>query len=166
MENIVGHHTAYSVEKKMSSLYFLGGGGSSERVPGVLMVGTAPKPISVSFLMDLLNVSNQMIIGSDGQLRNFSINTVFCFLQELSAHLISINSERKAIYVMFATFEDIWKFTTYYKIGFLRHCMENLLLDQTFWLSSSKDDFAIEVTIQEETLNLFYRGILLQEGWH
>uniref|UniRef100_A0A3P8PTJ4 SH3 domain-containing protein n=1 Tax=Astatotilapia calliptera TaxID=8154 RepID=A0A3P8PTJ4_ASTCA len=107
---------------------------------------------------------HQMIIGSDGQLRNFSINTVFCFLQELSAHLISINSERKAIYVMFTTFEDIWKFTTYYKIGFLRHCMENLLLEQTFWLSSLKDDFAIEVTIQEETLNLFYRGILLQEG--
>lgn len=37
MENIVGHYTAYSVEKKMSSLYFLGGGGSSERVPEVLM---------------------------------------------------------------------------------------------------------------------------------
>uniref|UniRef100_I3J7R2 SH3 domain and tetratricopeptide repeats 1 n=1 Tax=Oreochromis niloticus TaxID=8128 RepID=I3J7R2_ORENI len=68
------------------------------------------------------------------------------------------------IYVMFTTFEEIWKFTTYYKIGFLRHCMENLLLDQMFWLSSLKDDFAVEVTIQEETLNLFYRGILLQEG--
>lgn len=60
MENIVGHYTAYSVEKKMSSLYFLGGGGSSERVPGVLkawismslMVGTVPKLISVSFLME------------------------------------------------------------------------------------------------------------------
>ncbi|XP_019204412.1 SH3 domain and tetratricopeptide repeat-containing protein 1 isoform X4 [Oreochromis niloticus] len=89
------------------------------------------------------------------------VNTLF---KELSAHLISISSERKAIYVMFTTFEEIWKFTTYYKIGFLRHCMENLLLDQMFWLSSLKDDFAVEVTIQEETLNLFYRGILLQEG--
>uniref|UniRef100_A0A3P8PT63 SH3 domain-containing protein n=1 Tax=Astatotilapia calliptera TaxID=8154 RepID=A0A3P8PT63_ASTCA len=119
----------------------------------------------MTFIMcQFVKCEHQMIIGSDGQLRNFSINTVFCFLQELSAHLISINSERKAIYVMFTTFEDIWKFTTYYKIGFLRHCMENLLLEQTFWLSSLKDDFAIEVTIQEETLNLFYRGILLQEG--
>lgn len=37
MESIVGHYTTYSVEKKMSSLYCLTGGGSSEQVPGVLM---------------------------------------------------------------------------------------------------------------------------------
>lgn len=78
-----------------------------------------------SLCISLLNVSSQMIIGSDGQLWFFVLGVkklqfqhiVFCFLQELSAHLISINSERKAIYVMFTTFEEIWKFTTYYKIG-------------------------------------------------
>ncbi|XP_030579158.1 SH3 domain and tetratricopeptide repeat-containing protein 1 isoform X1 [Archocentrus centrarchus] len=89
------------------------------------------------------------------------VNTLF---MELSAHLISINSERKAIFVTFTTVEEIWKFTTYYKIGFLRHCMESLLLDEMFWLNSLEDDFTIQVSIQEETLNLFYKGILMQEG--
>ncbi|XP_044041092.1 SH3 domain and tetratricopeptide repeat-containing protein 1 isoform X2 [Siniperca chuatsi] len=42
--------------------------------------------------------------------------------------------------------------------------MENLLLDQKFWLSSLEENIAIEVTIQEDTLNLIYRGILMQEG--
>jgi hypothetical protein len=40
--------------------------------------------------------------------------------------------------------------------------MENLLLDQDFWLSSlDQEYFAIEISIQEETLN---KGILMQEG--
>lgn len=38
-------------------------------------------------------------------------------IQELSTHLISINSEEKVIVVTFKTFEEIWKFTTYYTIG-------------------------------------------------
>lgn len=42
--------------------------------------------------------------------------------------------------------------------------MENLLLDQKFWLTSLEEDIAIEVSIQEETLNLIYKGILMQEG--
>lgn len=42
--------------------------------------------------------------------------------------------------------------------------MENLLLDQKFWLSSLGDDIAIDVSIQEETLDLIYKGILMQEG--
>lgn len=43
--------------------------------------------------------------------------------------------------------------------------MENLLLDQDFWLSSlDQEYFAIEISIQEETLNLMYKGILMQEG--
>ncbi|XP_028285628.1 SH3 domain and tetratricopeptide repeat-containing protein 1 isoform X2 [Parambassis ranga] len=89
------------------------------------------------------------------------VNTLF---MELSAHVISINSEEKAIFVTFKTFEEIWKFASYYTIGFLGHCMENLLLDQTFWLSSLEDDMSIEVSIQEEIMNLFYKGILMQEG--
>lgn len=49
--------------------------------------------------------------------------------------------------------------------GFLGQCMENLLLDQDFWLSSlDQEYFAIEISIQEETLNLMYKGILMQEG--
>lgn len=42
--------------------------------------------------------------------------------------------------------------------------MENLLLDQKFWLTSLEEDIAIEVSIQEDTLNLMYKGILMQEG--
>ncbi|KAM7365951.1 hypothetical protein PAMP_015427 [Pampus punctatissimus] len=83
---------------------------------------------------------------------------------ELSAHLVSINSEDKVIFVTFKTFEEIWKFSTYYTTGFLGQCMENLLVDQKFWLSSLEEDISIEVSIQEETLNLLYKGILMQEG--
>lgn len=43
--------------------------------------------------------------------------------------------------------------------------MENLLFDQKLWLSSLEEDVAIEVSIQEDTLNLIYNGILMQEGW-
>ena len=38
-------------------------------------------------------------------------------IQELSAHVISINSEENVIFVRFQTFEEIWKFTTYYTTG-------------------------------------------------
>uniref|UniRef100_A0A665WPQ9 SH3 domain and tetratricopeptide repeats 1 n=1 Tax=Echeneis naucrates TaxID=173247 RepID=A0A665WPQ9_ECHNA len=64
--------------------------------------------------------------------------------------------------VRFETFQEIWKFTTYYMIG--TSCMENLLFDPTFWLSSFEDDVSIEVSIPEETLNLTYKRILMQEG--
>ncbi|XP_034712591.1 SH3 domain and tetratricopeptide repeat-containing protein 1 [Etheostoma cragini] len=89
------------------------------------------------------------------------VNALFT---EMSTHLISISSEEKVIFVTFKTFEEIWKFTTYYTIGFLGRCMENLLLDQKFWLTSLEEDIAIEVSIQENTLNLMYKGILMQEG--
>ncbi|KAK5848678.1 hypothetical protein PBY51_006272 [Eleginops maclovinus] len=89
------------------------------------------------------------------------VNALFT---ELSTHLISINSEENIIFVTFKTFEEIWKFTTYYTIGFLGRCMENLLLDQKFWLSSLEEDIRIEVSVQEETLHLIYKGILMQEG--
>ncbi|XP_070710422.1 SH3 domain and tetratricopeptide repeat-containing protein 1 [Pempheris klunzingeri] len=97
------------------------------------------------------------------QADSVKVNAVFT---ELSTHLISINSEEKVIFVTFKTFEEIWKFTTYYTIGFLGQCMENLLLDQsdTLWLNSLEEDIAIEVSIQEDTLNLIYKGILMQEG--
>uniref|UniRef100_A0A8C7D125 SH3 domain and tetratricopeptide repeats 1 n=1 Tax=Oncorhynchus kisutch TaxID=8019 RepID=A0A8C7D125_ONCKI len=93
---------------------------------------------------------------------SIEVNALF---MELSARLVSINCEENAIFVTFKTFEEIWKFTTYYTMGFLGQCMENLLLDQDFWLSSlDQEYFAIEISIQEETLNLMYKGILMQEG--
>ncbi|XP_047465969.1 SH3 domain and tetratricopeptide repeat-containing protein 1 [Mugil cephalus] len=89
------------------------------------------------------------------------INTL---LTELCAHLVSVNSEDKTILVTFHTFEEVWNFTTYYKMGFLDQCVSDLLLDQMLWLRSSEEDTSIKVSIQEKTLNLFYRGILMQEG--
>ncbi|KAF6739029.1 SH3 domain and tetratricopeptide repeat-containing protein 1, partial [Oryzias melastigma] len=96
------------------------------------------------------------------------VNSLFV---ELSAQLVSINSEEKSICVTFKTFKEIWKFTTYYTTvlvlslpGLLGHCLEDLLLDEKVWLSSLEEDVAIEVSIQEESLNLLYKGILMQEG--
>uniref|UniRef100_A0A8C5HTT6 SH3 domain and tetratricopeptide repeats 1 n=1 Tax=Gouania willdenowi TaxID=441366 RepID=A0A8C5HTT6_GOUWI len=94
-----------------------------------------------------------------------SFTFFFCLArQELSAHLVSVSSEDKLIYLTFKCFEEIWKFTTYYSMGVLGHCLENLLLDESFWLRNLKEDVSIQVSIQEEKLNLFYRSILMQEG--
>ncbi|KAG9346946.1 hypothetical protein JZ751_005873 [Albula glossodonta] len=90
---------------------------------------------------------------------------VTALFSELSARLLSINSEEDIIVITFKTFEEIWKFNTYYTMGFLGQCMENLLLDQEFWLNSvDQHEAAIEVSVPEETLNLMYKGILMQEG--
>uniref|UniRef100_A0A452I8K6 Uncharacterized protein n=1 Tax=Gopherus agassizii TaxID=38772 RepID=A0A452I8K6_9SAUR len=95
---------------------------------------------------------------------------VMAVFSELSARLLSIHSDQDLIVVTFKTFEEIWKFLTYHSLGFINHCMENLLLDQSFWLCSQEENEAkqeeagIEVCINEESLNLMYRGLLIQEG--
>nr|XP_042711459.1 SH3 domain and tetratricopeptide repeat-containing protein 1 isoform X8 [Chrysemys picta bellii] len=95
---------------------------------------------------------------------------VMAVFSELSARLLSIHSDQDLIVVTFKTFEEIWKFLTYYSLGFINHCMENLLLDQSFWLCSQEEnedkqeETGIEVCINEESLNLMYRGLLIQEG--
>uniref|UniRef100_A0A8C0J467 SH3 domain and tetratricopeptide repeats 1 n=1 Tax=Chelonoidis abingdonii TaxID=106734 RepID=A0A8C0J467_CHEAB len=91
-------------------------------------------------------------------------------MAELSARLLSIHSDQDLIVLTFKTFEEIWKFLTYHSLGFINHCMENVLLDQSFWLCSQEENEAkqeeagIEVCINEESLNLMYRGLLIQEG--
>ncbi|XP_051579404.1 SH3 domain and tetratricopeptide repeat-containing protein 1-like [Myxocyprinus asiaticus] len=85
-------------------------------------------------------------------------------ISELSAHLVSINSGERTIYITFKTFEEIWKFSTYHRLGLLGQCMENLLMDQDFWLIFLDQDSGIEISIQEEPLNLMYKGFLMQEG--
>ncbi|XP_018410465.1 PREDICTED: SH3 domain and tetratricopeptide repeat-containing protein 1 [Nanorana parkeri] len=90
------------------------------------------------------------------------VAAVFC---ELSARLLSIESDKDVITVTFRTFEEIWKFSTYYSLGFLNHCMENMFLDQTFWLTSLEDEGAgIQVLVNEESLNHMYKGLLMEEG--
>ncbi|XP_072288093.1 SH3 domain and tetratricopeptide repeat-containing protein 1-like [Pyxicephalus adspersus] len=90
------------------------------------------------------------------------VTAVFC---ELSARLLSIESDKDLITVTFRTFEEIWKFSTYYSLGFLNHCMENIFLDQTFWLASLEDeDAGIQVLVNEESLNHIYKCLLMEEG--
>uniref|UniRef100_A0A672V0L1 SH3 domain and tetratricopeptide repeats 1 n=1 Tax=Strigops habroptila TaxID=2489341 RepID=A0A672V0L1_STRHB len=88
---------------------------------------------------------------------------------ELSARLLSIHSDQDLIVVTFKTFEEIWKFLTYHSLGKAvspyNHCMENLFLDQSFWLySQEEEETGIEVSISEKSLNSMYRSLLIQEG--
>uniref|UniRef100_A0A8C0BV41 SH3 domain and tetratricopeptide repeats 1 n=1 Tax=Buteo japonicus TaxID=224669 RepID=A0A8C0BV41_9AVES len=86
-------------------------------------------------------------------------------MAELSARLLSIHSDQDLIVVTFKTFEEIWKFLTYHSLGFINHCMENLFLDQSFWLySQEEEETGIEVCINEKSLYLMYRSLLVQEG--
>lgn len=50
--------------------------------------------------------------------------------------------------------------------GFTHHCLENLLVDQAFWLLSPGEDeeMAIHVHADEEALKLMHESLLLQEG--
>lgn len=48
--------------------------------------------------------------------------------------------------------------------GLLSQCLQNLLFDPQVCLGSLEEDVAIEVSIQEERVELIYRGLLLQEG--
>nr|XP_009489820.1 PREDICTED: SH3 domain and tetratricopeptide repeat-containing protein 1 [Pelecanus crispus] len=102
-----------------------------------------------------------------GQLRLLENDSkeVMAVFSELSARLLSIHSDQDLIVVTFKTFEEIWKFLTYHSLGFINHCMENLFLDQSFWLySQEEEETGIEVCINEKSLNLMYRSMLVQEG--
>lgn len=92
------------------------------------------------------------------------LSGVMTLISEVSAHFVSINSEERTIFITFKTLEEIWKFSTYHKMGFLGQCMENLLMNQEFWLISLDQHSGIEISIKEETLNLMYKGFLMQEG--
>ncbi|XP_053422053.1 SH3 domain and tetratricopeptide repeat-containing protein 1 isoform X1 [Nycticebus coucang] len=87
-------------------------------------------------------------------------------LGELSARLLSIHSDQDRIVVMFKTFEEIWKFSTYHALGFTHHCLENLLMDQNFWLlsPSEEEETAICVHVDEDALKLTHESLLVQEG--
>ncbi|XP_037687330.1 SH3 domain and tetratricopeptide repeat-containing protein 1 [Choloepus didactylus] len=92
---------------------------------------------------------------------------VACVLGELSARLLSIHSDQDQIVVTFKTFEEIWKFSTYHSLGFTHHCLENLLVDQDFWLLSpeeDEDEAAIEVHVDAAALVLMHKRLLIQEG--
>lgn len=49
--------------------------------------------------------------------------------------------------------------------GYVARCLENFLLDQSFWLDPELlSDLQINVSVDEEQLATLYLGLLLQEG--
>lgn len=52
--------------------------------------------------------------------------------------------------------------------GFTHHCLENLLVDQAFWLLSPSEDeeTAVQVHVDQEALRLTHESLLAQEGEH
>lgn len=50
--------------------------------------------------------------------------------------------------------------------GFTHHCLENLLVDQAFWLLSPNEDeeTAVQVHVDQEALTLTHESLLTQEG--
>ncbi|XP_040093563.1 SH3 domain and tetratricopeptide repeat-containing protein 1 isoform X2 [Oryx dammah] len=87
-------------------------------------------------------------------------------LGELSARLLSIHSDQDRMVVTFKTFEEIWKFSTYHALGFTHHCLENLLMDQAFWLLEPDEDqeTSVQVQVDADALRLAYESLLVQEG--
>lgn len=50
--------------------------------------------------------------------------------------------------------------------GFTHHCLENLLVDQAFWLlwPGEEEETAIQVHVDEGALRLTHQSLLAQEG--
>ncbi|XP_043554244.1 SH3 domain and tetratricopeptide repeat-containing protein 1 isoform X7 [Chiloscyllium plagiosum] len=108
-------------------------------------------------LQDMLRAKLRILENDCGE--------VVVLLSELSARLLSIHSDQDLIIITFKTFEEIWKFSTYYSLGLVSHCMENTLLDQGFWLNClDEEDIRIEVQISDESLKVMCKSLLLQEG--
>uniref|UniRef100_A0A3Q3KX91 SH3 domain and tetratricopeptide repeats 1 n=1 Tax=Mastacembelus armatus TaxID=205130 RepID=A0A3Q3KX91_9TELE len=123
----------------------------STSLKGTLSTCEEKFPTALTVLLDVVRGPERFPADQElkemlrGKLRVLQVDSaeVDALFMELSGHVISINSEENSIVVTFKTFDEIWKFTTYYKLGFLAQCMENLLLDQKFWLSSLEEEVAI-----------------------
>uniref|UniRef100_G3Q3F2 SH3 domain and tetratricopeptide repeats 2 n=1 Tax=Gasterosteus aculeatus aculeatus TaxID=481459 RepID=G3Q3F2_GASAC len=94
---------------------------------------------------------------------------VIQLFKDLSARLVSIHAEKDSFVLTFKTVEEIWKFSTYLALAFVSsyvaRCLENFLLDQSFWLDPELlSDLQINVSVDEEQLATLYLGLLLQEG--
>uniref|UniRef100_UPI00398ED29D SH3 domain and tetratricopeptide repeat-containing protein 2 isoform X3 n=1 Tax=Pristiophorus japonicus TaxID=55135 RepID=UPI00398ED29D len=90
---------------------------------------------------------------------------IAALFNELSSRLVSIHAEKDLFVLTFKTVEEIWKFTTYLSLGFVGRCLENLLLDQRFWLNVALvEDVKIQVEVNEADLSMMYLDLLFQEG--
>ncbi|XP_064440302.1 SH3 domain and tetratricopeptide repeat-containing protein 1 isoform X5 [Mirounga angustirostris] len=134
-------------------------------------MGTYPTDLTLQLLAvrrktGLPDPSLQQTVRSRLRLLENDSREVARALGELSARLLSIHSDQDRIVVTFKTFEEIWKFSTYHALGFTHHCLENLLVDQAFWLLSPNEDeeTAVQVHVDQEALRLTHESLLAQEG--
>uniref|UniRef100_U3DL58 SH3 domain and tetratricopeptide repeat-containing protein 2 n=1 Tax=Callithrix jacchus TaxID=9483 RepID=U3DL58_CALJA len=85
--------------------------------------------------------------------------------KDLSARLVSIQSQRAQFLITFKTMEEIWKFSTYLNLGYVSMCLEHLLFDHKYWLNCILvEDTEIQVAVDDKHLETIYLGLLIQEG--
>ncbi|KAM4870342.1 SH3 domain and tetratricopeptide repeat-containing protein 2 isoform 1-T1 [Urocitellus parryii] len=90
---------------------------------------------------------------------------VRALFKELSARLVSIQSQKAQFILTFKTMEEIWKFSTYLNLGYVSTCLEHLLFDHKYWLNCRLvEDTEIQVSIDDEHLETMYLSLLVQEG--
>ncbi|XP_048187175.1 SH3 domain and tetratricopeptide repeat-containing protein 2 isoform X2 [Perognathus longimembris pacificus] len=90
---------------------------------------------------------------------------VRALFKDLSARLVSIHSQKGQFLITFKTMEEIWKFSTYLKLGYVSTCLAYLLFDHKYWLNSRLvEDTEIQVSVDDEHLENMYMGLLIQEG--
>ncbi|XP_037657587.1 SH3 domain and tetratricopeptide repeat-containing protein 2 isoform X2 [Choloepus didactylus] len=90
---------------------------------------------------------------------------VRALFKDLSARLVSIQSQKAQFLVSFKTMEEIWKFSTYLNLGYVSTCLEHLLFDHKYWLNCRLvEDTEIQVSVDDKHLETIYLGLLVQEG--
>ncbi|XP_014444222.1 SH3 domain and tetratricopeptide repeat-containing protein 2 isoform X2 [Tupaia chinensis] len=90
---------------------------------------------------------------------------VRALFKDLSARLVSIQSQKAQFLITFKTMEEIWKFSTYLNLGYVSMCLEHLLFDHKYWLNCRLvDDTEVQVSVDDKHLETMYLGLLIQEG--
>uniref|UniRef100_A0A8C2TAV5 SH3 domain and tetratricopeptide repeats 2 n=1 Tax=Coturnix japonica TaxID=93934 RepID=A0A8C2TAV5_COTJA len=90
---------------------------------------------------------------------------VCALFKELSARLLCIQAQEDRFLLTFKTLEEVWKFSTYLTLGYVGHCLEQLLFEQEYWLNCALvEDTEVTVSMDENRLATIYLGLLLQEG--
>ncbi|KAM5300231.1 SH3 domain and tetratricopeptide repeat-containing protein 2 [Ctenodactylus gundi] len=90
---------------------------------------------------------------------------VRALFKDLSARLVSIQSQEAQFLITFKTVEEIWKFSTYLKLGYAAKSLEYLLFDHKYWLNCRLvEDTEIQVSIDDTHLETMYLSLLIQEG--
>ncbi|XP_004631334.1 SH3 domain and tetratricopeptide repeat-containing protein 2 isoform X2 [Octodon degus] len=85
--------------------------------------------------------------------------------KDLSARLVTIQSQRAQFLITFKTMEEIWKFSTYLDLGYVSTCLEYLLFDHKYWLNCRvAEDTEIQVSVDDKHLETMYLSLLIQEG--